>query len=29
MFPDCEVGAMPLFGSLFQMPVLMDESGGR
>jgi len=29
MFPDCEVGAMPPFGSLFQMPVLMDQSGGR
>jgi Ala-tRNA(Pro) deacylase len=26
LFPDCEVGAMPPFGNLFRMPVLMDES---
>ena len=26
LFPDCELGAMPPFGNLFQMPVLMDES---
>jgi Ala-tRNA(Pro) deacylase len=26
LFPDCEVGAMPPFGNLFHMPVLMDES---
>jgi Ala-tRNA(Pro) deacylase len=26
LFPECEVGAMPPFGNLFQMPVLVDES---
>lgn len=26
LFPDCEVGAMPPFGNLFQMPVLVDET---
>lgn len=26
LFPDCELGAMPPFGNLFNMPVLMDES---
>jgi Ala-tRNA(Pro) deacylase len=26
LFPDCEVGAMPPFGNLFDLPVLMDES---
>ncbi len=26
LFPDCELGAMPPFGNLFQMPVLLDES---
>lgn len=26
LFPDCEVGAMPPFGNLFDMPVVMDES---
>lgn len=26
LFPDCELGAMPPFGNLFGMPVLMDES---
>lgn len=25
LFPDCEIGAMPPFGNLFQMPVLVDE----
>ena len=25
IFPDCEVGAMPPFGNLFEMPVLVDE----
>lgn len=25
LFPDCQVGAMPPFGELFYMPVLMDE----
>jgi Ala-tRNA(Pro) deacylase len=25
LFPDCELGAMPPFGNLFDMPVLMDE----
>ena len=25
LFPDCELGAMPPFGNLFEMPVLMDE----
>lgn len=26
LFPECEVGAMPPFGNLFQMPVLVDEA---
>lgn len=26
VFPDCEVGAMPPFGSLFNLPVLADET---
>jgi Ala-tRNA(Pro) deacylase len=26
LFPECEVGAMPPFGNLFHMPVLLDES---
>jgi Ala-tRNA(Pro) deacylase len=26
LFPDCEVGAMPPFGNLFNMPVLVDEN---
>ncbi len=26
LFPDCELGAMPPFGSMFNMPVLVDES---
>ncbi|MEP7359457.1 MAG: YbaK/EbsC family protein [Anaerolineales bacterium] len=25
-FPDCELGAMPPFGSLYDMPTYMDES---
>jgi Ala-tRNA(Pro) deacylase len=25
LFPDCEVGAMPPFGNLFNLPVLVDE----
>lgn len=25
LFPDCEVGAMPPFGSMFNLPVLADE----
>jgi Ala-tRNA(Pro) deacylase len=25
-FPDCEVGAMPPFGGLYQMPTYMDEA---
>ena len=25
LFPGCELGAMPPFGNLFEMPVLMDE----
>lgn len=25
VFPECELGAMPPFGNLFDMPVLMDE----
>jgi Ala-tRNA(Pro) deacylase len=25
-FPDCEVGAMPPFGNLYQMPVYVDSS---
>src|SRR5262249_48457015 len=26
VFPDCEVGAMPPFGSSYQMPTVVDES---
>ncbi len=26
LFPECEVGAMPPFGNLFNMPVLLDEN---
>ncbi len=26
LFPDCEVGAMPPFGNLYDMPVFVDES---
>jgi Ala-tRNA(Pro) deacylase len=26
LFPDCEVGAMPPFGNLYNMPVYLDES---
>ena len=26
LFPDCEPGAMPPFGSLYQLPTLVDES---
>jgi Ala-tRNA(Pro) deacylase len=26
LFPDCEVGAMPPFGGLYNLPVYMDES---
>ncbi len=26
LFPDCEVGAMPPFGTLYDMPVFVDES---
>lgn len=26
LFPDCEVGAMPPFGNMFNMPVLADEA---
>ncbi|HEY6341881.1 MAG TPA: YbaK/EbsC family protein [Candidatus Acidoferrum sp.] len=26
LFPECEVGAMPPFGNLFNIPVLPDES---
>jgi Ala-tRNA(Pro) deacylase len=29
LFPDCELGAMPPFGSLFGMPVFVDSSLGR
>lgn len=25
LFPDCELGAMPPFGSLYQMPIYVDE----
>jgi Ala-tRNA(Pro) deacylase len=25
-FPDCEVGAMPPFGNLFDLPVYVDEA---
>ncbi len=26
LFPDCEIGAMPPFGNLYEMEVFMDES---
>ena len=26
LFPDCECGAVPPFGSLYQMPTIMDDS---
>jgi len=26
LFPDCELGAMPPFGALYNLPVYMDES---
>jgi Ala-tRNA(Pro) deacylase len=26
LFPDCEVGAMPPFGNLYQVPVYVDQS---
>jgi Ala-tRNA(Pro) deacylase len=26
LFPDCERGAIPPFGSLYQMPTVVDES---
>ena len=26
VFPECEVGAMPPFGNLYQIPVVVDES---
>ncbi len=26
LFPDCELGAMPPFGTLYNLPVFMDES---
>ncbi len=26
LFPDCEVGAMPPFGHLYQVPVILDRS---
>jgi len=26
VFPDCEVGAMPPFGNLYNLPVYVDES---
>jgi len=26
LFPDCELGAMPPFGSLYKLPVYVDES---
>jgi len=28
-FPDCETGAMPPFGNLYDMPVFADESLAR
>jgi len=27
-FPDCEVGAMPPFGNLYDLPVVVDKPGG-
>ncbi|MBN1844805.1 MAG: YbaK/EbsC family protein, partial [Sedimentisphaerales bacterium] len=29
LFPDCELGAEPPFGSLFDMPTLMDDTLGQ
>jgi Ala-tRNA(Pro) deacylase len=29
MFPDCEVGAMPPFGNLYGVPVLVDDALAR
>jgi Ala-tRNA(Pro) deacylase len=29
LFPDCEVGAMPPFGNLYKIPVLVDEALAR
>jgi Ala-tRNA(Pro) deacylase len=29
MFPDCEVGAMPPFGNLYDMDVYVDSSLGN
>lgn len=29
LFPDCEVGAMPPFGNLYNVPVLVDRSLGQ
>jgi Ala-tRNA(Pro) deacylase len=29
LFPDCELGAMPPFGALYNLPVYMDESLGK
>jgi len=29
LFPDCELGAMPPFGALYNLPVYMDESLAR
>jgi len=29
MFSDCEVGAMPPFGNLYGVPVLVDETLAR
>jgi Ala-tRNA(Pro) deacylase len=29
LFPDCEVGAMPPFGNLYNVPVLVDEALAR
>lgn len=29
LFPDCELGAMPPFGSLYNLPVYVDESLSR
>lgn len=29
LFPDCELGAMPPLGNLFEMPVLVDEKLAR
>jgi Ala-tRNA(Pro) deacylase len=29
LFPDCEVGAMPIFGNLYNMPVAADDELAR